>query len=176
MNIGEKIREIRKQNNLTLKDVHNKTGLSISFISDIEHGRRKPSITNLKVISEGLNISMTYLLESDKTLYNGYIGDRIKSLRKELNITQIDLANSIGISQSDINIIENNKQNLSIEMLIKIANVLECTISYLLQDNNYKDLKLILDELIICNKVYYGSKELDDKKLKKIKKYINTNL
>ena len=67
MSVGDKLRALRKQNKLTLKELSEKTSLSISFISDIENKRRNPSIDNLKILANALNVSVSELL--DEKLY-----------------------------------------------------------------------------------------------------------
>lgn len=67
MSVGDKLRALRKQNKLTLKELSEKTNLSISFISDIENKRRNPSIDNLKLLANALNVSVSDLL--DEKLY-----------------------------------------------------------------------------------------------------------
>lgn len=62
MNIGHKIRELRKENKLTLKELSKKTDLSISFISDIENERRNPRLDNLRKIASALNVEVSELL------------------------------------------------------------------------------------------------------------------
>ncbi|MCS7202576.1 MAG: helix-turn-helix transcriptional regulator [Dictyoglomus sp.] len=57
MNIGDKIRKIRKQKNLTLEELSKKTGLSLSYISLIERGLKNPSLKALEKIAECLDIS-----------------------------------------------------------------------------------------------------------------------
>ncbi len=46
--IAEKIRNLRKEKNLTLKDLSEKTGLSISFLSQVENNSSSLAITSLK--------------------------------------------------------------------------------------------------------------------------------
>ncbi|AGF54523.1 MULTISPECIES: helix-turn-helix domain-containing protein [Clostridium] len=60
------------------------------------------------------------------------LGDKVKFLRKQMNITQQKLAETIGVSQSTIGMIEGNKQGASNDTLIKLANVLNTTVDYLL--------------------------------------------
>ena len=55
-----KIKALRQENNLTLKDLSEQTGLSLSFLSQIERGASSLSITSLKKISEALNIHINY--------------------------------------------------------------------------------------------------------------------
>ena len=52
------------------------------------------------------------------------IGKIIIQRRKELGITQEDLAYSANVDRTYIGYIENGKQNISISILCKIANVL----------------------------------------------------
>lgn len=73
MEIGDRLRSIRKENKLTLKDVSLKTGISISFISDIENKRRKPSVDTLKILANALNIPASELL--DENSVNKYDSD-----------------------------------------------------------------------------------------------------
>ena len=54
--ISEKIRTLRRENNLTLKELSEKTGLSISFLSQVENGTSSLAITSLKRIADALNV------------------------------------------------------------------------------------------------------------------------
>lgn len=54
--ISDKIRSLRKNNNLTLKELSEKTGLSISFLSQVENGTSSLAITSLKKIADALNV------------------------------------------------------------------------------------------------------------------------
>jgi transcriptional regulator with XRE-family HTH domain len=56
------------------------------------------------------------------------IGKIIFNRRKELNMTQDDLAFSADIDRTYIGYIENGKQNITISVLCKIANVLKIDI------------------------------------------------
>lgn len=49
------LRRCRKANGLTLKAAASWTGLSVSFLSDIERGRTKPSLETLKKLSNAYN-------------------------------------------------------------------------------------------------------------------------
>lgn len=60
--IGELIKQIRKNNKITLKDLAAATGLSISYLSMLERGLNSPTIANLQKICQALNITFTDLL------------------------------------------------------------------------------------------------------------------
>lgn len=51
------------------------------------------------------------------------IGKKVFENRKRLNMTQDELADYAGIDRTYIGYIENGKQNISISVLCKIANV-----------------------------------------------------
>lgn len=54
--ISQKIAALRKQKGLTLKELSDKSGLSISFISQIENGSSSLAITSLKKIADALEV------------------------------------------------------------------------------------------------------------------------
>lgn len=56
------------------------------------------------------------------------IGEIIAENRQRKGMTQVQLAQAIGTSQSAINRIENGGQNISLEMTARISEVLECNI------------------------------------------------
>ncbi|RNC28628.1 MAG: HTH-type transcriptional regulator DdrOC [Candidatus Dichloromethanomonas elyunquensis] len=62
MTVGERIQTKRKQQRLTLGKLAESCNLSISFLSDIEHGRRKPALDKLWKIAQSLNTTVSYLL------------------------------------------------------------------------------------------------------------------
>lgn len=59
MNIGKRIREIRKANNQKLLNISQKTGLSQPYISEIERGIKSPSIETLEKICHALGITLS---------------------------------------------------------------------------------------------------------------------
>lgn len=64
-----------------------------------------------------------------------YLGQRIKQERIKLNLTQSKLAEDIHISDSYMGYIERGERSLSLETLVNIANRLEVSVDYLLQDS-----------------------------------------
>jgi DNA-binding NtrC family response regulator len=61
--IGAKLRALRMENRLTLKQVANKTGLSVSLISQIELGKSAASVSTLQKLATALRVKMSYLFE-----------------------------------------------------------------------------------------------------------------
>ncbi len=58
--IGKRIRARRKELNLTIRELARRTGLSASFISQIEHNKTKVSLDSLRLIAEHLDTSIHY--------------------------------------------------------------------------------------------------------------------
>ncbi|MFF2445547.1 helix-turn-helix domain-containing protein [Neobacillus sp. NPDC058068] len=57
--IYKKIKDLRLQNGLTLKELSERTELSISFLSQIERGTTSLAITSLKKIADALNTKIS---------------------------------------------------------------------------------------------------------------------
>lgn len=62
MKLEERIKELRTQHRLTLRDLSESTGLSVSYLSDIERGRTTPSLNTLEALSVAFHISVADLL------------------------------------------------------------------------------------------------------------------
>jgi transcriptional regulator with XRE-family HTH domain len=65
MELGSKIRKIRKEKLLTLKDVAHMTNLTESLLSQIENNKAQPSIASLMAISKALNTPIAYFFDQD---------------------------------------------------------------------------------------------------------------
>jgi len=63
--LHERIKELRVRLGLTLKDVSARTGLSLSFISQVERGASSLSVSSLSKIAEALGVPITYFFEPD---------------------------------------------------------------------------------------------------------------
>ena len=60
---GAKIRVLRKERHLTLKQLANKTALSVSLISQIELGKSAASVSTLRKLAAALSVSLSFLFE-----------------------------------------------------------------------------------------------------------------
>ena len=59
------------------------------------------------------------------------LGERIQQLRKELNFSQLGLANEIGVSKAQMNRYENQGVQPPADVLNKMANTLNTSMDYL---------------------------------------------
>jgi transcriptional regulator with XRE-family HTH domain len=71
-NLGERIREERRRGNLTLERLSQKTGLSKSFLSQIERGLAQPSVSSLKKIAREFGISVVDLFTGENDQQNRF--------------------------------------------------------------------------------------------------------
>ena len=62
--VGKRLRERRSNAQLTLKQLANRTGLSVSLISQIELGKSAASMSTLHKLSTALQVRMTYFFET----------------------------------------------------------------------------------------------------------------
>jgi DNA-binding XRE family transcriptional regulator len=60
---GARLRELRRERNLTQLRMANDFGIDRSFISDVERGRKSISLPMLEVIAIGMKISLSDLLQ-----------------------------------------------------------------------------------------------------------------
>lgn len=62
MKLGDRLRELRQARKGTLLDVAGGTGISVSYLSDLERGRTKPSVDTLEKLAAYYGIGMTDLV------------------------------------------------------------------------------------------------------------------
>ena len=67
------------------------------------------------------------------------LGERVKSLRQERNISQVKLKDKLSMSLDMISSIEMGRKKPSLETLVKLADVLNCSTDYLLGRTNKKE-------------------------------------
>ncbi|MFA5528548.1 MAG: helix-turn-helix domain-containing protein [Peptostreptococcales bacterium] len=98
MGVGEKIKQKRKEKGYTLKRLSEIVDISVSFLSDIENGKSKPSLDRLTDIARGLDANVSYFLgeeaKEEKLIYEEkyldiFTDDEIKKLLEEEDFLQI---------------------------------------------------------------------------------------
>jgi transcriptional regulator with XRE-family HTH domain len=66
IDVGERLRAIRRSRRCTLRTVADRSGLSESFLSQVERGRSSASIASLRRIADALGVSIADLFELDE--------------------------------------------------------------------------------------------------------------
>ncbi len=92
MQLGERLREIRKAHKLTLKDLSQKAGLSIPYLSNVERGEVNPSFDTLQKLSAAYNMQVKDLLtgvdhslDSTNDNYPQGFGDFLREYGEEID-------------------------------------------------------------------------------------------
>lgn len=67
--------------------------------------------------------------------------NRIKLLREEFNYTQQDLADKLKCSKSVIGLYENETRKPSMEVLLKLSEIFNCSIDYILCKTNIRNIE-----------------------------------
>ena len=83
MDISKRIRSIREEYGYTLKDLYKLSGVSVSYISEIELGKKNPTYDILEKLANGFGISITKLIGKDEVIINN-----IKKLIGNMEISQ----------------------------------------------------------------------------------------
>ena len=60
--LGHRIQERREQMGLSLRELANESGVTASFLSQLERGQSNPSLKSLQSIAKTLDVSIFYLL------------------------------------------------------------------------------------------------------------------
>lgn len=68
---------------------------------------------------------------------------RLKELRKNKNITQIDLANALGVTAGAVGLWETGKRLPDIETVLKIAKFFNVSTDYLMDDSHENQIIII---------------------------------
>lgn len=66
LNIGAAVRGRRKSLEMTLKDVADRTGLSVGFLSQVERNITSPSLSSLVAIADVIDVSVDFFLSAPK--------------------------------------------------------------------------------------------------------------
>jgi transcriptional regulator with XRE-family HTH domain len=67
VDVGERLRAVRRLRRLTLRDVAGRAGVSESFVSQVERGRTSPSIASLQRLAAAVGLEVSDLFAGDGT-------------------------------------------------------------------------------------------------------------
>ncbi|HHV17370.1 MAG TPA: transcriptional regulator [Thermoanaerobacterales bacterium] len=118
------IRDLRQKRNMTLQELARRADLSVSYLSEIELGKKQPSLETVDKLSHALNISREGLITTNSSGAAG-LGPKIELLRQEKNLSLSELSEKVGISASYLCQIENGKVMPALSTLKNIARALD---------------------------------------------------
>lgn len=109
MEFYERLKNLRKQANLTQADFANKLGVHFQTISKWERGATLPDVGMLGLIAKELGVTLELLLDikTDKPIVSGVFDQKalanvIAYYRKNFGLSQADLAGKLGVSADSV--------------------------------------------------------------------------
>lgn len=98
--------------------------------------------------------------------------NRIKFLREEFNFTQEELARKLNLSKGIISLYENEIRKPSYEILIKLSEIFDCSIDYLLGKTDKRNNDIDLSDVRIAQHNVINTEGLSDEDIEEIKKQV----
>lgn len=128
---GNRLRELRVSEGITQLQMAVILDTSKSNISKYEAGTVEPGMEKINEIARFFKVTTDYLFGME-TGGNTMIGGKIAELRKELELSQEELAKKIGVSRSALSLYEIDRREPDLETVKKIASLFGVTTDYLL--------------------------------------------
>lgn len=85
--------------------------------------------------------------------------NRIKILREEFNFTQQDLANKLECSKSVIGLYESETRKPSMEILLKLSEIFNCSIDYILGKSDIRNPEKTQEDPLGLAKIGFSMKD-----------------
>lgn len=118
---GEQVRALREERGYTLQELARRAELSLSYLSEIERGSKRPSLKSLEKLAAALNVTKAQLIEGEPRGTSLTIGEKIRVLRGEKGLSLSALAERAGISVSYLSEIERGAVYPSLATLKRLA-------------------------------------------------------
>lgn len=96
------------------------------------------------------------------------VGNRVKKLREELDLKQEELAKKIGVSPSAIGMYERDLREANDDIKIKMAELFECSVDYLIGKSDIRNPGKQIDEVL--NEAMIGMSKEEYEKLSETQK------
>lgn len=134
--LGDKVRALREERGLKLKEVSEITGLSLTYLSEIERNAAPPSLETVKQLAGFFSVPIGALMTNHKS---SGLQAKLSVVRKLKGITQKELALQAGLSPGLIAQLELGKANASLKTVGKLAEALGVSVCYLILDREDVD-------------------------------------
>ena len=66
VNVGERVKRVRKDRDLTLRDISQRTDLDVAFLEQIENGSVAPPLGTVIKLAKALDLKMGYFISGDE--------------------------------------------------------------------------------------------------------------
>lgn len=111
MAVGERLKALRKERNISMRQLGEKIGMSHAYISQIESGERRCSLKTLEKIADFFSIDKSYFFHEEEDL-------------KPFDFYERELLNSKKLKVNDIraryNVTENDATDEEIQIAINL--------------------------------------------------------
>ncbi len=142
--MNERLKDIREERGLLQKDLANIFQISRKSYSRWETGEITIPLTHLNTLCNYFNLSMDYVIcLTRKNTGSGRheldakkIGSRLKELRKQNNLSQMDLANFLNTTQSTISAYESGKTTILTSFALQIVKKYKISLDWLCGRSN----------------------------------------
>ncbi len=106
------------------------------------------------------------------------LGRRIRTLRKNLDKTQQNLADSVGVSRIYIQALESNRRMPSMKLLHRLSEALQASVTDLVDDYPNRPGRMQLEELLTSGEVdiWFRKKKLNESELRRVERVIQAVL
>lgn len=139
---GEKIKLARHEYGYTLREFARMVGISPAYLSEIERGKKIPSMAILNKITDVLNIPKTELVELGEDTVGISLGEKIKLIREEKGLTLEELAKITQISEPYLRRIETGAISPAVTTIKRLAQGLKVSLTVLFPAGNSLGEKL----------------------------------
>jgi hypothetical protein len=126
---GLKLKQLRQDKNLSLSELAHRCGLSVSYLNEIESGKKYPKTDKIAVLSNALNVSYDRLISLKLSRNLAPIGDLLDS-----NVLEQLPLDHYGI---DINKLVVLMANAPMQLSALVATLIEMAKSSELSQNNF---------------------------------------
>lgn len=95
MDVGKRITELREKRKITTNKLANLSGISQSYLREIELGKKNPTVEFLSYICFGLDISLQEFFTEDNNQINPYLISALQKLDNEQQMKLCDFLNTM---------------------------------------------------------------------------------
>lgn len=88
MDVGNRIKELRENKNITVNKLATISGVSQSYLRDIESGNKKPTVDYPEYICYGLGISLSEFFKTDENENDDFLSTISKLTENQKSLLQ----------------------------------------------------------------------------------------
>lgn len=131
MDFSSAVRREREERGWTLQQLAERAGLSVSYLSEIEQGKKRPSLKVARRLSQTLGLPPTAIFtgpppeERSGTADRVTLGARLRLAREARELTLETVAQKVGISASYLSQVERELATPAISTLRRLAEALQ---------------------------------------------------